>query len=369
MSWSTQLQAVRERPLRSCAGFPIIARRFEAWWQQQVVDRPLFLAIANRNPLSPVTRRTDLLEHPEHWLEAKVKDLRQTAFFADAVPHIRVDFGPALLGALVGARVEFSSDTAWTHACIRAEDWSDAPSFRLTTEHKWWKQLQVLLDVASAAAKDDFLVCTPSLGSLPDVLTNLRGATEICMDVIDQPERIIDAMDQLDAAWRTAFLELYRRVIAKGAGLFHWLLLWSDVPYVVTECDLGFSIGPEAFARVCLPNIAATARTVGRSVFHLDGAGSTRHLDALLEVPEIRAIQYTPGAGSPSATVWLEMFRTIQRKGRSLLVFAPADEVLPLVESLRPEGLAVFVEGPARIEQLQAIESQLDKQFGVRAIQ
>jgi hypothetical protein len=186
------------------------------------------------------------------------------------------------------------------------------------------------------------------------------------MDVLEQPDRIINAMNELHSAWHTAFFEMYRRVLAKGAGLVHWHLLWSNVPYVVTECDLGFSIGPADFQRVCLPDIARTARSVGRSIFHLDGAGSTRHLDSLLEIPEIRAIQYTPGAGSPSALAWLDMFRRVQDRQRSLLIFAPVDEVLPLLESLRPEGLAVLVEGPATVEQLDMVQTRLNARFGGR---
>lgn len=141
-------------------------------------------------------------------------------------------------------------------------------------------------------------------------------------------------------------------------------MLWSDVPYVVTECDLGYSISQADYARICLPDIARTAASVGRSVFHLDGPGATRHVDALLEIPEIRAIQYTPGAGSPSAMAWVEMFRRIQGKGRSVLIFSPVEEVIPLLDALPPEGLAILVDGPASVEQLTIVQGEIFKRFG-----
>jgi hypothetical protein len=361
-TWTAELGAIARSSLTLCPEFPLIARRFEAWWRQEVVDRPLWLGAANKNPARPITRRIDLIHDPERWLEAKLEDLAHRQFFGDAIPNIRVDFGAACLGSLLGVPVEFSSDTTWTHACIKNEDWSDAPVFQL--QGRWWKQMQLLLDVAASEAKGRFAVCTPSLGGLGDVLTNLRGATEICMDVLEQPARILSVMDQLFPLWKQGFAEIYQRIVGAGAALIHWHLLWSDLPYVVTECDLGFSISQSDFEKVCLPDISRTAAAVGRSVFHLDGAGSTRHVDALLEVPEIRAIQYTPGAASPSAMPWLEMFRKVQSKGRSLLVFAPLNEVISLFDELSPEGLAVLVEGPATLAELQAVDAEIKRRFG-----
>jgi hypothetical protein len=128
---------------------------------------------------------------------------------------------------------------------------------------------------------------------------------------------------------------------------------------VVSECDFHVLIGPQQFERLFLPDIARRAATAGRAAFHLDGPDATRHIDALLDVPEIQAIQFTPGAGTPSALVWVDMFRKIQQKNRSLLVFCPADEVLPLCEALSPEGLAVSVEtGSMTADELDTLFAQ-----------
>jgi len=51
-------------------------------------------------------------------------------------------------------------------------------------------------------------------------------------------------------------------------------------------------------------------------------------------VPEITAIQFTPGAGTPSALAWVDMFKRIQSRGRSVLAICPPEEVIAL-ETLR----------------------------------
>ena len=81
------------------------------------------------------------------------------------------------------------------------------------------------------------------------------------------------------------------------------------------------------------------------SVFHLDGPGAVRHVDALLEIDALDAIQWVPGAGNPTAVAWLPMLRRIQSAGRSLYITAPAEEVAEILESLSPRGLMISVTG------------------------
>jgi hypothetical protein len=132
---------------------------------------------------------------------------------------------------------------------------------------------------------------------------------------------------------------------------------------MIPACDFNFMIGPKEFERVCLPDIARQAATVGRAVFHLDGPGAARHIDALLEVPDIQAIQFTPGEGTPSALAWVEMFRKIQAKGRSVLVICPANEVLALCDALRPEGLAIMITESLTPKTLDDVFAQLTSRY------
>ncbi len=362
--WAHTLQQMAAEPLEFCPDFPTIARRFEAWWAHDVLDRPIFIGMANTNPSRPITRRLEFLHDPDAWFEAKYADLRQLHRVGDALPRIRVDFGPVLLSGMLGGKLEFGADTGWTHAFIK-DDWSNAPDWTIHEDNPWWNLLRHLLQRVAEDARGRYLVCTPDLGGSGDVLLNLRGSTQLCMDVIDQPERVRAAVDAIYPAWRQAFTEMYRIVLGRGAGLIHWLGLWSNRPYMIPACDFNFMIGPREFERLFLPDIARQAATVGRAVFHLDGPGATTHIDALLSVSEIQAIQFTPGAGTPSALAWVDMFRKIQRRGRSVLIICPPEEVLPLCEVLRPEGLALIIDGDLTPEELDALFERFCRRYGV----
>lgn len=363
--WSHELARIAEQPLECCEEFPRIARRFEAWWAGEVLDRPVFMAAANADPSRPITRRLELLDRPDDWFAAKRADLQQTHYVGDAVPHIRVDFGPVLLAGFFGGRREYGSDTAWTRPLIR-DDWSNEPDWTLAEDNPWWLLLQKLMRLTAEDAAGRYLVCTPDLGSSADLLLNLRGATQLCMDVLERPHRVQRAVEAVYPVWQRAFTELYRATVEeRGAGLIHWFGVWSNRPYHCPACDFNFMIGPEEFNRLCLPDIARQSASAGRACFHLDGPGAARHINALLETPEIQAIQFTPGASAPSALAWVEMFRKIQQHGRSLLVFCPAEEVLALCDQLSPEGLAILIESPPPVQQLDEVYRALCAKYGV----
>ena len=61
-TWSRQLERIASEPLEFCEELPTIAQRFEAWWVQEVIDRPIFMASVNTSPARPITRRLELLE-------------------------------------------------------------------------------------------------------------------------------------------------------------------------------------------------------------------------------------------------------------------------------------------------------------------
>jgi hypothetical protein len=145
----------------------------------------------------------------------------------------------------------------------------------------------------------------------------------------------------------------------------HWLGLWSDRPYMVSECDFNALIGPRLFQRLFLPDIARRAAAVGRAVFHLDGPDAVRHIDALLATPEIQAIQFTPGAGTSSALAQAPMLRKVQASGRPVLVICPAREVLDLCDVLRPEGLGILLDESLTPAELDDLYGRLCRRFGV----
>lgn len=361
--WTANLARVRDRGLALCPDFERIAARFGAWWAHDCLDRPVFIGHTHAGCGRDVCKRTDLILGDETtWFDAKKADMLASHRVGDALPNLRVDFGPVLLGGLLGGRMEFTPSTSWTHPFIH-DDWSNAPSGAITANQGLWHRLRDLLEVVSANAAGNYLICSPDLGGSADVLLNLRGSGPLCLDVIERPNVVRRTIDGFYDAWHRAFGVLYDVSTVYGAGLIHWLEIWSSQPYMIPACDFNYMIGPDAFNELCLPDIARQVASVGRGVFHLDGPGAARHIDALLEVPMLDAIQFVPGSGQPSLLPWVDMLRKIQAKGRPVIVAAPHEEVLSLCDLLKPEGLAFMVHGGTR-DELDAVYAAVERRFG-----
>jgi hypothetical protein len=356
------LQMPQLEPLAFCEDFVVRVLRHEAWWHGEVVGRPLFLASANAAPQRPISRRMELLDRPAEWLAAKLNDMQQLHRPGDMLPSVRADLGPVLLGSLLGGERLFEADTAWTLSFID-DAWSNV-DWLLRADNPWWQRMVDLMEAVAADAAGRYVVMSPGLGGTSEVLLNMRGAGGLSLDVIDRPDTIVQAVQSIFPAWQRAFHQLYAIASANGAWLIHWLNLWSSCRYLVAESDFAYMISRPAFESLFLPDLARQAADVGRAVYHLDGPAATRHLDALLDVPAIRAVQYSPGAGSPSALAWVPMLHKIQERGKSLLIHCPAGEVLALCDALQPEGLAIYVDTVLSVDQLDALYEAFCRRYG-----
>ncbi len=136
----------------------------------------------------------------------------------------------------------------------------------------------------------------------------------------------------------------------------HMLAFW-------VQCDFAALISPRRMEEFCLPDIRALCRRLDTSILHLDGHDAVRHLDALLGIPELDAIQWVPGAGKPPAVGWLPMLKRVQQAGKSLHIYAAAVDVPRILEELSPSGLMISVEDEFRSRaEAEASINQVERQ-------
>ena len=110
------------------------------------------------------------------------------------------------------------------------------------------------------------------------------------------------------------------------------------------ECCM---ISPAMFNEFFLPSLRRQTQWVERTIYHLDGPGAIRHLDALLHLDTLDGIQWVPGTGEKPMREWIPLLKRIQDGGKLLVVACIADEVLSLLDALRPEGVLLQARGGA----------------------
>ena len=121
--------------------------------------------------------------------------------------------------------------------------------------------------------------------------------------------------------------------------------------------DFSCMIADRAFEELFLPGIIRECRHMDRCMYHLDGPQALRYLDRLLEIPEIHAIQWVPGAGRESWREWIGVYQRIQQRKKALQILSiPATELHNLFEVLSPEGVWISaVSGIGSEEEAEAV--------------
>ena len=98
------------------------------------------------------------------------------------------------------------------------------------------------------------------------------------------------------------------------------------------------------FREFSVPHLTEQCKFLDYSMYHLDGPGAIPHLDALLEIEELDAIQWTPGPKVPEGgdPHWFDMYKRILDVGKSILVVPVRhDRIASVLDSLGTKGVYI----------------------------
>lgn len=322
-----------------------------AWWAGAIIDRPCLQVTAPRAGLE--VKRQETLTRPqdvslERWwtdvdyiVDRTARRIETTFYGGEAFPLFNPNLGPDLFAAYLGAPLRFlNTDTNWVGHPI--DDWDTAPELVIDEDNRWWRLQLDLLTRAQKAGRGRWITGIPDTHAGGDALSALRGNARLCTDLYDHPDQVRAALQQLNAALTLAYDRYFSMVETDVCGSSSgWLPSWTDGRSNAVQCDFIALISPAQMCEFILPTIVHEARLLDRAIFHLDGPDALSHLNTLLALPEIHAIQWVHGAGREPMTRWIPLLRRIQAGGKSLHISCTPAEVIPLLEELHPEGLMI----------------------------
>lgn len=332
-----------------------VQERYEAWWQGEIVDRAVVQVVAPREIPKPGEgfdyfadpgefSQEELFKwftDPEQVIPRLERRIEATYWGGEAFPlvfpvSVRL---VAILAAYLGCPywVFPGGNTGWADPVI--EDWAEQPSLAFDPDNEWWCISKRLLEAAAKRAAGRYYVGIPDLNGPGEIVARLRGTMELATDLFDHPQLVKPAVDKVNRAW-LRYWEACHGVIHQWiGGYMHWMGIWSESPSTDLQCDFSIMISPEMFEEFFLSAIEQQTEWVGRTIYHLDGPGAVRHVDALLALPKLDGIQWIPGAGAPPVSEWIPLLKHIQAAGKLVVLYCEAGEVEKLLTELRPEGL------------------------------
>jgi len=329
-------------------------RHLVDWWNCEGLvlgewGSPLREGAPHEHTTAPMKAQSVREEYFDAELRARRNhhNLARRSFPADMLPISSTDIGPGSLALFLGSTPGFSPETVWFNPCIQCcESPEDLPSFRFDESSEWWQVTEATLKACAELGRDKYLVGCPDLVENVDILASLREAQTLLVDMIERPEWVEQKVTEINRVWFEAYQRIYDIIkLPDGSSAFGAFRLWGPGKTAKVQCDASAMFSPDMFQRFVVPRLTEQCQWLDNSMYHLDGTQAICHLDALLDIDALDAIEWTPepgveGGGSPR---WFDMYRRILEAGKSVqVVGADRDEVLPLLEAIGGKGVYVM---------------------------
>ena len=324
-------------------------QRYVAWWKRELGDalisinakrdKPAFPPPEVRVPGDAVGRWCDV----EYAVAAALHGAATVYYGGDSLPIGWPNLGCVDLGGFAGAELGFAPDTVWINECIDDLDAYRPPRF--DRSNRYVRLVEERTAALLAAAEGRYFVTMASLIDPVTALSQMRGVEAFCLDMRDRPQRVRVVRDAFTQLWLDAYDHFYGMMTAAGQdGVRDWVGLWGPGRYKCTECDFSVMVSPADFRWLIAPDQDRLWSRLDEAAFHLDGPQAARHLDDLLAMDRLGAIQWVPGAGQPSeARHWIDLAQKILEAGKNLVLYAEHDELEYLLERLPHRGLALML--------------------------
>ncbi len=315
------------------------ARRWDAFYAGEIIDRPVICVTAPREGIKGAPG-SDYYERVHgnmaDIIERAIISANATFYGGESIPSFNPSFGPDEVAVFIGAELKWSEDSGDTNWSVPyVEDWEQALPLKIQPDNPLWQRMLEFYRLAADRMAGKMLINSLDLHTNMDILAPIRGPQRLCMDLLDQPEMIDRAM--VDA--RAIFPELWNAISEAGRmdefGYHHHC--YSMEGAATLQCDFSCMISPEMFRRWVLPALEEEAEIVKHVVYHWDGPAALVHTDDILASAGLHTMSYVPGAGRGGHIDHLDLLKQIQEGGKAVQVNGGPEQIKFMHRELKPE--------------------------------
>ncbi len=346
-------------------GFDTVLKRFEAWWHGELIDRPLYTAWgrSDRKPAMPPAKTYASLR--DRWLDVEYRmdcaeaGLAVAVFHGEAIPCFYPNIGPEVCSTLFGAELEFSETTSWSIPIV--ENARDILKLKPNFDNPYWNTIRRATDLSIARGRGKWLTGLTDLHTNADLIASLRDPQSTCLDMADDLEGVRLACEYVTDFFAQIYDDCYLKLAAAKIPSTTWIAAPTMGRMYASSCDFICMVSPEMFQHAILPSIARENKFLDRAIFHLDGPGALKHLDALLERGNLNGIQWVYGAGNGPSRRWTDVYKRVQAAGKNLeIICEDLEDARAIIPHLRPEGVWMMIQQSLTTDEARAFERLLE---------
>jgi hypothetical protein len=330
--------------LESKPDFNQAVDRVYAWYEQQIIDRPP-VRFTRHNAEYEVTDNTwkeswhslkDKWFDEEYQIESFLSQVRGKHYLGETFPVYWPNLGPNVFAALYGCPLDFAEVTSWAMPILSDYD----QAVMLDWQSEYLRKLENLTRCALEASRGQFIVGYTDLHPGLDWLAALRGTEPLLLDMVDRPDRLKPLLQTCTPDFFAVFDRFDAILKEHGQPSITWMGIPSFGKMHIPSCDFAAMISPRHFKQFALPTLLAEVQHMTHNIFHVDGKGVARHLDTILQMPNIQAIQWVQGVGDDLPIMqWVPLIKRIQAAGKSVVVDLSPAELEDFIGVVKPEGI------------------------------
>jgi len=325
--------------------YALSQKRYEAFYNGEIYDRPpVWFTFRAAEQVGEPPESKSYASHRERWLDVAHRaawenyNIDNTEYYADAFPTVFPNLGPEIFSAFCGCAYHFMPETTWTDPCIL--DWEkDADKAVMDRHNEYFIATDNYVRELLKYSKDKFAVGFTDFHAGGDHLAALRDPEALCMDLYDEPEFVKQKIADSYVEYFRLYEYFYNLVSLEGEPTTSWIPLVVDGRFNVVQNDFSCMISTKMFEEFFLQGTIEECERLDRAIFHLDGPDCIKHLDMLLEIKKLHAIQWVCGAGNEGFMRWLDVYKKIQAARKGIYLEIDISELDDVIANLKPAGL------------------------------
>jgi len=317
-------------------------KRINQFWEYAETDRPVVsLSLPKTNPKHFTQKQHTT--HKDYWMDVEYRTeevahwMESTVYYAEALPVVMPNMGPEIVSAWAGCPYYFGETTTWTDPCVF--DWEKDDAV-IDMKHPLFTKLEDFTRLLLERGKNNFIVGLTDLHPGGDHLAALRDPQQLAMDLLECPEIVKAKLAKSYDEYFPVYDHFVKMLKQGGMPIASWIPLPAETSMYIPSNDFSCMISNSMFEEFFLDGLVQECKHYDKSVYHLDGPDALRHLDTLLDIKELNAIQWVPGAGQDQVLPWLDVFKKTLAAGKSVMAYPHSmKELRFLMDNLPARGL------------------------------
>lgn len=331
--------------------------RLEAWLHQEVIDRvPVRFAAHNADFEHEHTSEKTWPDLKTRWFDAEhqvdsgLAAFRKQKFIGETFPVFWPNLGPDVYASFYGCELIYGEVTSWSVPILK--DATEGAKVRLDLGNEYARKIDELTDIALEKVGNEAWVGYTDLHPGMDTVAAWLDPQKLCTELVENAEGVLQLIELATRDFQAIYDRYHEKLSAHGQPSANWLYFPTRGKLHIPSCDFGAMISPKMYERFAFPILQKEVAPMTENIFHLDGKGVARHLDYVLSVPQVQAIQWVQGMGADKPIMqWEKLMKRMLDAGKSVLVDLEVSELDDFMAAFRPEGIMFSIAAEESIQE------------------